>query len=175
MSYFSGGLFPLYHLVLSAGSQFDYNSVIFQIEGLCISVVERIKDALGWPGEVPFDADMGAWIGAVPSYLRNKDPSLHAVHVDEEQVKNLYNGDIQSQTEQSNSMVSPISNHVEHPNAEESSSTESLSGMNRADFHTTAQDIASFQVCHPLDVLFFHKNISALIINTHAGSSILLS
>ncbi|XP_064986088.1 uncharacterized protein LOC135625335 isoform X2 [Musa acuminata AAA Group] len=117
-----------------------------KIGGLCISVVERIKDALGWPGEVHFDADMGAWIGAVPSYLRNKDPSLRAVHVDEEQVKNLYNGDIQSQTEQSNSMVSPISNHVEHPNAEESSSRESLSGMNRADFHTTAQDIASFQV-----------------------------
>ncbi|XP_064944291.1 uncharacterized protein LOC103969261 isoform X2 [Musa acuminata AAA Group] len=117
-----------------------------KIEGLCISVVERIKDALGWPGEVPFDAEMGAWIGAVPSYLRNKDPSLRAVHVDEEQVKNLYNGDIQSQTEQSNSVVSPISNHVEHPNAEESSSTESLSGMNRAAFHTTAQDIASFQV-----------------------------
>ncbi|CAL9200342.1 uncharacterized protein LOC103969261 isoform X1 [Musa acuminata AAA Group] len=117
-----------------------------EIEGLCISVVERIKDALGWPGEVPFDAEMGAWIGAVPSYLRNKDPSLRAVHVDEEQVKNLYNGDIQSQTEQSNSVVSPISNHVEHPNAEESSSTESLSGMNRAAFHTTAQDIASFQV-----------------------------
>ncbi|URE49267.1 hypothetical protein MUK42_24422 [Musa troglodytarum] len=117
-----------------------------EIEGLCISVVERIKDALGWPGEVPFDADVGAWIGAVPSYLRNKDPSLRAVHVDEEHVKNLYNGDIQSQTEQSNSMVSPISDHVEHPNAEESSSVESLSGMNHADFHTTAQDIASFQV-----------------------------
>ncbi|KAJ8480107.1 hypothetical protein OPV22_023834 [Ensete ventricosum] len=89
-----------------------------EIESLCISVVKRIKDALGWPGEVPFNAEVGAWIGAVPSYLRNKDPSLCAVG--EEHVKNLYN--------------------------EESSSIESLSGMNHTDLRTTAQDIASFQV-----------------------------
>ncbi|KAL5989516.1 hypothetical protein ACLOJK_010408 [Asimina triloba] len=41
-----------------------------EMEALCTSVVKRIRDALGWSGEVTNHVNMGAWTGEIPSYLK---------------------------------------------------------------------------------------------------------
>lgn len=40
------------------------------MEEYCISVVNIIKDAFGWHGDVHTDKRVGAWIGEAPDYLR---------------------------------------------------------------------------------------------------------
>lgn len=40
------------------------------MEALCTSVVKRIKDALGWQGEIIAESNVGVWTGALPNYLR---------------------------------------------------------------------------------------------------------
>ncbi|KAL6282398.1 hypothetical protein ACE6H2_013327 [Prunus campanulata] len=48
-----------------------YQSVdAVKLEAFCVSVVKKIKDALGWPGEIKMETDAGAWTGKVPNYLR---------------------------------------------------------------------------------------------------------
>ncbi|XP_021830231.1 uncharacterized protein LOC110770401 isoform X1 [Prunus avium] len=48
-----------------------YQSVdALKLEAFCVSVVKKIKDALGWPGEIKMETDVGAWTGKVPNYLR---------------------------------------------------------------------------------------------------------
>ncbi|KAF5729133.1 hypothetical protein HS088_TW21G01291 [Tripterygium wilfordii] len=41
-----------------------------KLEAICISVVERIKDAFAWPGDVMWQLNVGAWIGEVPHHLK---------------------------------------------------------------------------------------------------------
>ncbi|XP_023543337.1 uncharacterized protein LOC111803246 [Cucurbita pepo subsp. pepo] len=41
-----------------------------KLEEYCISVVNIIKDAFGWHGDVHTDKRVGAWIGEAPDYLR---------------------------------------------------------------------------------------------------------
>ncbi|KAF3451410.1 hypothetical protein FNV43_RR07505 [Rhamnella rubrinervis] len=41
-----------------------------ELEAFCISVVKRIKDALGWQGEIIAETNVGVWTGALPNYLR---------------------------------------------------------------------------------------------------------
>ncbi|CAK9184067.1 unnamed protein product [Ilex paraguariensis] len=41
-----------------------------KLEDLCISVVQKIKDGFGWPGEIMTEPGGGAWTGEVPRYLR---------------------------------------------------------------------------------------------------------
>ena len=40
------------------------------MEAFCISIVKKIKDAFGWPGDVMTETRIGAWTGELPSYLR---------------------------------------------------------------------------------------------------------
>jgi hypothetical protein len=40
------------------------------LEAFCISIVEKIKDAFGWPGDIKTETSIGAWTGELPSYLR---------------------------------------------------------------------------------------------------------
>jgi hypothetical protein len=40
------------------------------LEAFCISIVEKIKDAFGWPGDIMIETSIGAWTGELPSYLR---------------------------------------------------------------------------------------------------------
>lgn len=40
-----------------------------QLESFCISAVQKIKDAYGWPGDIVTEANIGASIGEIPSYL----------------------------------------------------------------------------------------------------------
>ncbi|XP_031495656.1 uncharacterized protein LOC116261165 isoform X2 [Nymphaea colorata] len=41
-----------------------------ELESLCISVMERVKHDLGLAGSIEFNADVGAWTGEIPNYLR---------------------------------------------------------------------------------------------------------
>lgn len=45
-------------------------NLIGQLEAFCESVVKKIKDSLGWPGEITLETNVGAWTGKVPDYLR---------------------------------------------------------------------------------------------------------
>ncbi|KAJ4757335.1 Deneddylase ORF24 [Rhynchospora pubera] len=49
------------------------------LEESCKSVVKKIKEAHGSSGDIMFDSNMGAWIGAVPSYLRGTNQVHHDV------------------------------------------------------------------------------------------------
>ncbi|KAJ1704401.1 hypothetical protein LUZ63_004180 [Rhynchospora breviuscula] len=49
------------------------------LEEICKSVVKKIKEELGSSGDIMFDSSMGAWIGAVPSYLRGTNLVNHDV------------------------------------------------------------------------------------------------
>lgn len=61
-----------------------------QLEAFCESVVKKVKDSLGWPGEITLERNVGAWTGKVPDYLRmavednlnNEDMSTISVPLD---------------------------------------------------------------------------------------------
>ncbi|KAK2642327.1 hypothetical protein Ddye_024090 [Dipteronia dyeriana] len=41
-----------------------------KLEALCISTVKKIKDAIGWSGDIITETSVGAWIGEIPNYLK---------------------------------------------------------------------------------------------------------
>ncbi|PKA59105.1 hypothetical protein AXF42_Ash001198 [Apostasia shenzhenica] len=43
-----------------------------ELEALCIAIIKRVKDELGWPGDVMVDKDIGVWTGELPICLRNR-------------------------------------------------------------------------------------------------------
>nr|XP_010904888.1 uncharacterized protein LOC105032205 isoform X3 [Elaeis guineensis] len=96
-----------------------------KVEALCVSIVKKIKDALCWPGDIMFDANLGAWTGKLPPCLRNNSLMLHAIDGTREDAT-CHPGDVQT-------------------NAELSTNVSSSETIN-ADGLLTAQDIASFQV-----------------------------
>lgn len=96
-----------------------------ELEALCISVIEKIKDALCWPGDIIADADVGAWIGELPSYL-TKGRGMDLVD-DVKLITTSTSGDFQTQANSSRS-ASPSDGSNSHSQV------------------TAAQDIASFQV-----------------------------
>ncbi|KAL6198359.1 hypothetical protein ACLB2K_028150 [Fragaria x ananassa] len=61
-----------------------------KLEAFCESVVKKVKDSLGWPGEITLGRNVGAWTGKVPDYLRmavedylnNEDMSTISVPLD---------------------------------------------------------------------------------------------
>ncbi|XP_020099844.1 uncharacterized protein LOC109718190 [Ananas comosus] len=99
-----------------------------ELETSCIYVVKTIKDALGWPGDIMFDANIGAWIGMLPSYLRSLDLDSRGenrAHVD---------------------LPNSISSHSGTNKLDAPDSISSHSETNNLDAHAIGQDIASFQV-----------------------------
>ncbi|KAE8669804.1 Elongation factor P-like protein, putative isoform 2 [Hibiscus syriacus] len=36
----------------------------------CILVIQKIKDAFGWPDDIATETNLGAWIGEIPNYLK---------------------------------------------------------------------------------------------------------
>ncbi|GMJ14702.1 ANGULATA 10 [Hibiscus trionum] len=36
----------------------------------CILVIQKVKDAFGWPGDIATETNLGAWIGEIPNYLK---------------------------------------------------------------------------------------------------------
>ncbi|KAK6268703.1 hypothetical protein QUC31_012863 [Theobroma cacao] len=41
-----------------------------KLEAFCILVIQKIKDAFGWPGDIATETDLSAWIGEMPNYLK---------------------------------------------------------------------------------------------------------
>ena len=33
-------------------------------------VIQKIKDAFGWPGDIATETNLGAWIGEIPNYVK---------------------------------------------------------------------------------------------------------
>lgn len=44
-----------------------------QLEMCCVSIIRRIKDSFGWPGEISRKSGQCAWIGELPNFLRKMD------------------------------------------------------------------------------------------------------
>ncbi|XP_022850910.1 uncharacterized protein LOC111372749 isoform X2 [Olea europaea var. sylvestris] len=44
-----------------------------KLEAHCVSVIRRIKDSFGWPGEILTNSSHCAWTGELPIYLRKMD------------------------------------------------------------------------------------------------------
>ncbi|XP_068320949.1 uncharacterized protein [Pyrus communis] len=69
----NGGKYSREHISIPSsevGSALYQSVDAVKLEAFCISVVRKIKDALGWPGEIMMETDVGAWTGKVPNYLR---------------------------------------------------------------------------------------------------------
>ncbi|GAV76969.1 hypothetical protein CFOL_v3_20442, partial [Cephalotus follicularis] len=41
-----------------------------KLEDFCTSIIKRIKDAFGWPGDIMTEVNLGTWIGEIPNYLK---------------------------------------------------------------------------------------------------------
>ncbi|KAK6124390.1 hypothetical protein DH2020_041883 [Rehmannia glutinosa] len=44
-----------------------------ELEMCCVSIIRRIKDSFGWPGEIRKQSGVCAWIGELPNFLRKVD------------------------------------------------------------------------------------------------------
>ncbi|XP_077229563.1 deneddylase isoform X2 [Tasmannia lanceolata] len=79
-----------------------------ELEALCISIVKKIKDALGWPGDILIDSDIGAWTGELPSYLRvsGKGLAQEAMACNGEASTTVASGDVPTQDIASYQVVS---------------------------------------------------------------------
>ncbi|KAJ4840403.1 hypothetical protein Tsubulata_002062 [Turnera subulata] len=49
-----------------------------KLEEFCVSIIKKIKDTFGWSGDVKTEADMGAWIGDIPIYLRTGETDFNS-------------------------------------------------------------------------------------------------
>ncbi|XP_042462530.1 uncharacterized protein LOC122046085 [Zingiber officinale] len=110
-----------------------------------ISVVENIKDALGWPGDVLFDVSIGAWTGVLPNDLMNNYQFHLDIHNEQDHISNFHDTPANHGTEPYGSLISPETQNAECSHIEQSTLMHT-SGMNNVDSHSNAQDIASFQV-----------------------------
>ncbi|XP_058095760.1 uncharacterized protein LOC131241108 isoform X2 [Magnolia sinica] len=124
---------PADHYVISS-SEIDgcqYQSVEApELEALCISIVKKIQDDLGWHGDVMTDRDVGAWTGELPSYL-TRDSNVDLVH-----------GVVSTSGDAATtSSASDVPTHADLSDSV-ASSYNSGSDLQMA----TAQDIASYQV-----------------------------
>ncbi|KAG6524534.1 hypothetical protein ZIOFF_014446 [Zingiber officinale] len=109
-----------------------------------ISVVENIKDALGWPGDVLFDVSIGAWTGVLPNDLMNNYQFHLDIHNEQDHISNFHDTPANHGTEPYGSLISPETQNAECSHIEQSTLMHT-SGMNNVDSHSNAQDIASFQ------------------------------
>ncbi|KAF6155937.1 hypothetical protein GIB67_039268 [Kingdonia uniflora] len=101
-----------------------------ELEGLCIMIVKKIKDAVGWPGDITTEINVGAWTGELPSYLRRLDT-----------------GDIVQEVVTSNEKdAGSYSNGNVPMSAGFFTSVVSASDISNTNVKTSVQDIASYQV-----------------------------
>ncbi|XP_059439590.1 uncharacterized protein LOC132172155 isoform X2 [Corylus avellana] len=73
LPYLSRGRYPAEHRSLPSSevdSALNLSLDARKLEEFCISIVEKIKDAFGWPGDIITETSIGAWTGELPSYLR---------------------------------------------------------------------------------------------------------
>lgn len=60
------------HSVQSSDMDFIQHQAVESttLDAFCFSIVERIKDAFGWAGDIITEKGVGAWIGELPVFLR---------------------------------------------------------------------------------------------------------
>ncbi|XP_015688422.2 uncharacterized protein LOC102700965 isoform X2 [Oryza brachyantha] len=97
-----------------------------ELKAYCVSVVEKMRDSFGCPGDIMVDANIGAWVGELPDFLKGINCHSHAASVDIQSTGSII------QEDQSSSVSTPIkmSSHLEQND----------------DTQETLQNIASFQV-----------------------------
>ncbi|KAL0398535.1 UNVERIFIED_CONTAM: hypothetical protein Sradi_2196800 [Sesamum radiatum] len=49
---------------------------ISELETCCLSIIRRIKDSFGWPGEIRINSNACAWTGELPKFLRKVDDTV---------------------------------------------------------------------------------------------------
>ncbi|KAF0934412.1 hypothetical protein E2562_025024, partial [Oryza meyeriana var. granulata] len=96
-----------------------------ELQAYCISVVEKIKDSFGCPGDIMVDANIGAWVGELPDFFKDINCDGHAASVDIQNSGAISHGDLPSWV----STPTKMSSHLEKND----------------DAHATLQNIASFQ------------------------------
>ncbi|KAG8490829.1 hypothetical protein CXB51_013926 [Gossypium anomalum] len=57
------------YTVQGAPEQLNHSRTV-PLETFCVLVIQKIKDAFGWPGEIATETNFGAWIGEMPSCLK---------------------------------------------------------------------------------------------------------
>lgn len=92
-------------------------------------IVKKIKDGVGWPGDIETDTNFGAWTGELPNYLRKfHDRNVHKVIPStRDHIGSISSRDVPSVLDMSNT-VAPLSDQLD------------------TDIRTLVQDIASYQV-----------------------------
>lgn len=100
-----------------------------ELEAFCIMIVKKIKDGVGWPGDIMTDINFGAWTGELPSYLRK----LHDRKLNKQVPSTIDCTDSVS----SGDVPSPL---------DMSKTAAPFSDQFNTDIKTSAQDIASYQV-----------------------------
>ncbi|XP_062162628.1 uncharacterized protein LOC133869603 isoform X2 [Alnus glutinosa] len=73
LPYLSRGRYPAEHRSLPSSEvdcALNLSLDTRKLEAFCISIVEKIKDAFGWPGDIKTETSIGSWTGELPSYLR---------------------------------------------------------------------------------------------------------
>ncbi|KAL5715839.1 hypothetical protein ACHQM5_017606 [Ranunculus cassubicifolius] len=100
---------------------------VSEMENLCVMIVEKIKNGVGWPGGIESDAKHGAWSGELPNYFRK-----------------LHDGDMLEELSRRGLDINTISN-ADVSSPVDTSSTLVLPSV-QPDMKTSAQDIASYQV-----------------------------
>ncbi|XP_043689818.1 uncharacterized protein LOC122640656 isoform X2 [Telopea speciosissima] len=60
-----------------------------KLGALCISIVQKIKDAYGWPGGITMDRNIGAWTGELPRYFWRDENALVQEDISSIEVDNI--------------------------------------------------------------------------------------
>ena len=140
---------------------FSYDLSLFswgEMESLCISVIQKIKNALDRPEDVMVDRTIGVWMGELPGSLRK------AQSIDIQSV-------VSDSGEASSSQMPIVSNSrkamIFHSGApswtDTSASAGSLVGENMGMEMTSAQDIGSYQVYCAVSYIIIFMNINSRV------------
>ncbi|PIA31289.1 hypothetical protein AQUCO_05100075v1 [Aquilegia coerulea] len=97
-----------------------------ELQSLCTTIIEKIKNGVGWPGDIKTETDLGVWTGELPNYLKKLNDVNENVLSNTGGVDTISTGDVPSQLDMSNIVASP--------------SDQVSTDM------TSVQDIASYQV-----------------------------
>ncbi|KAJ6795928.1 Uncharacterized protein M6B38_223895 [Iris pallida] len=78
-----------------------------ELEDLCISLVKKIRDDLGWTEDIMTEREIGTWTGSLPGCLRGPDVVRNAIPCKEESTTSCSSGNLQIHEEPKISEISP--------------------------------------------------------------------
>ncbi|KAJ1277485.1 hypothetical protein BS78_04G007400 [Paspalum vaginatum] len=114
----------------ASSSQSNYSDIDSlhnsEIQAYCMSVIKRMKDSYGCPGDVMVDARIGAWVGELPDCFKGIDSEDNTASGCVQRPDNF--------SQENQSRLMPI--NIKISNLEQNDTTQE-----------TLQNIASFQAC----------------------------